>query len=513
MNDNSDILPNLHHEEFEMQMRGYSRRQVDEYVARRNNEIRDLEQRLAHALDEAEHLRREISVVRQQALAGRPAHEEISERMAQILKLAEDEAKAQRSKTEEEVTSLRAEAQRESERVRTDAREQAERMLNAAQEQAERTISAARAEAEKLRGNARNEVEQLTSESRKQADATLAEAKAQAQRMVEEATARASAIHDGAERRLSLLSTRHAETVRRLTDILEGVQGLVAAESARMSLEDEVSQSASTAIAALEPSRPATGTGPGQTAPSGQAKEPDHGTVPPRAPEAAENGASAPAAAGPESGPQPSVTPAAIHPVTVHPVTVHRDLPSSGPGTGPAVTPGAGETAQPTGSAQPGGPAQPGGTAQPTGPAQPGGTGQPGGTAQPGGTPGPARPAGPGTAGPVSTGPADVPGAASGPETRGTQPAVPAGRHASTQPSPPAMPRRLNVPPTDNSAGNSRPAPGPIHVGQSPPPPNGYPSRETQPESHHTDSYTGPGTGPSGLIDPDEPTEGFRLMR
>ncbi|MCW2891657.1 MAG: hypothetical protein JWO75_1146, partial [Actinomycetia bacterium] len=36
MNENSDLLPNLLHEEFEMQMRGYSRRQVDDFVARRN---------------------------------------------------------------------------------------------------------------------------------------------------------------------------------------------------------------------------------------------------------------------------------------------------------------------------------------------------------------------------------------------------------------------------------------------------------------------------------------------
>src|SRR6201985_3949240 len=96
MNENSDLLPNLLHEEFEMQMRGYSRRQVDDFVARRNNEIRELEQRLTRSLDESENLRRELSAVRQQALAGRPAHEEVSERIAQILKLADDEASAQK---------------------------------------------------------------------------------------------------------------------------------------------------------------------------------------------------------------------------------------------------------------------------------------------------------------------------------------------------------------------------------------------------------------------------------
>jgi len=252
MNENSDLLPNLLHEEFEMQMRGYSRRQVDDFVARRNNEIRELEQRLARTLDESEHLRRDLSTVRQQALSGRPAHEEVSERISQILKLADDEAKAQKNKADDDIGRQRADAQQESERVRADAREQAERMLTAAQEQAERTISAARNEADKTRTAARTEADRLTSDTRKKADAALAQAKAQAKKVLDEATARATAIHDGAERRLNLLSTRHSDTVRRLTDILDGVQGLVAAEAARMSLEEEVNQSVSRAVSLAE---------------------------------------------------------------------------------------------------------------------------------------------------------------------------------------------------------------------------------------------------------------------
>jgi cell division septum initiation protein DivIVA len=252
MNENSDLLPNLLHEEFEMQMRGYSRRQVDDFVARRNNEIRELEQRLARTLDDSEHLRRELSTVRQQALSGRPAHEEVSERISQILKLADDEAKAQKNKADDDIGKQRAEAQQESERVRAEAREQAERMLTAAQEQAERTISAARNEADKTRTAARTEADRLTSDTRKKADAALAQSKGQAKKVLDEATARATAIHDGAERRLNLLSTRHSDTVRRLTDILDGVQGLVAAEGARMSLEEEVNQSVSRAVSLAE---------------------------------------------------------------------------------------------------------------------------------------------------------------------------------------------------------------------------------------------------------------------
>lgn len=452
MNEHSDLLPNLHHEEFEMQMRGYSRRQVDEYVARRTTEIRDLEQRLAHALDEAEDLRREISTVRQQALAGRPAHEEVSERIAQILKLAEDEAKAQRSKTDEEITGLRSEAQRESERLRTDAREQAERMLNAAQEQAERTISAARAESEKMRSTARTEADRLVSEARKESDSALDEAKAQAKRLLDEATARASAIHDGAERRLTVLSTRHAETVRRLNDILEGVQGLVSAESARPTLEDEVNQSASAAIAALEPAKPVIGTG------------------------------TTPAASGDPAGERDRTELPAARALPIHPVTVHPELLSDAPDTGSDHVSGTAEESAPPGPSAPAGTP---GSARTPGPSDETVSGASGGES-------------------VLRPPPYMPGSTRTPGAPGTFPGPPStGRHATP---PPAMPRRLG-PPTSESPRNSPPIPsslplpGPAQVIGSDSERSGYESQETR------------RTGRGGLIDPDEPAEGIRLIR
>src|ERR1700745_2039249 len=251
MNDNSDLLPNLVHEDaFEMQMRGYSRRQVDEFIARCRSQIRDLEQRLARALDDGEELKRARATPRKQPLGAKPAHEEVSERISQILKLADDEARSQKSKAHEDIARQRNDAQAEAEKYRSDAREQAERMLTAAQEQAERAITSARAEAEKTLTAARTEAERTTNEARKKSESALASAKAQAKKALDEATARATAIHDGAERRLNLLSTRHAETIKRLTDILDGVSGLVAAEAARMSLEDEVDQATAKAIGA-----------------------------------------------------------------------------------------------------------------------------------------------------------------------------------------------------------------------------------------------------------------------
>ena len=415
MNENSDLLPNLLHEEFEMQMRGYSRRQVDDFVARRNNEIRELEQRLARALDESEHLRRELSTVRQQALDGRPAHEEVSERIAQILKLADDEAKAQKNKADDDIAKLRADAQQESERVRADAREQAERMLTAAQEQAERTISAARDEADRTRTTARTEADRLTSDTRKKADAAMANAKAQAKKVLDEATARATAIHDGAERRLNLLSTRHTETVRRLTDILDGVQGLVAAEAARMSLEEEVNQSVTKAVSHAEA--------------AGAAADPDDS----------------------DSG------------------DADLDLARLAP---PAPDTIAAGTAPPrNGESRPAQPGRPGPGGRPVTP----------GSDEPRDAPGPVggTPAGAGRM------PAGRPG--------GAPPSMSGGAGRLGSPMPEGAPRSMPMP-----TGSPRPGPMPAPPGRG----EGLADRDAMRDS-----------GRAGLIDPDEPTEGMRLMQ
>jgi cell division septum initiation protein DivIVA len=246
---------------FEIQMRGYSRQQVKEYVAKYRRDFGQIEEQLGHVRDENERLRVELSAARQ-GLASKPPHEEISERVGQILKLADDEAKAQRKRAQEEINKVREDAKKEADRFRAEARDQTERMLNAAQEQAENAIATARAEAEKMRNSARIESERAVSEATKEAETALSSAKAQAKQMLDEATLRATAIHDGAERRLNLLTSRHTETMRRLTEIRDVVTNLVASETARGSLEEEVSKSVASAIAAGGPAAPASGTRP-----------------------------------------------------------------------------------------------------------------------------------------------------------------------------------------------------------------------------------------------------------
>jgi cell division septum initiation protein DivIVA len=246
-----------HDDQFEREMRGYSRRAVDEYVAALRIDLRgledakrDLEDRLSQSLDEMERLRLELSAARS---SDRPAHQEISERIGQILKLADDEAKSQRAKVEDEIsrlragaeadtTKLRADAKADTDRSRAEAHEQAERMLSAAQEQADTTIATAKAEADGARKGAATEAQRVVAEASKQAETAVATAKSQAKQQLDEATARATAIHDGAERRLNLLMSRHTEAVRRLTEIRDVVTSLVAGEADRGSLEDEVAR-------------------------------------------------------------------------------------------------------------------------------------------------------------------------------------------------------------------------------------------------------------------------------
>jgi cell division septum initiation protein DivIVA len=324
MTDHSDLIPDLDSEDaFEVQMRGYSRRQVNEFVARSRSQTRDLEERLSRSLDEVERLRAEVSAARQRELEDKPAHQELSERMAQILKLADEEAKAQKTRALDEITKQRNEAKQEIERLKAEAREQTERMLAAAQEQAENAIATARAEAEKTRSSARNEAERTVGDAQKKSENAVAAAQAQAKQMLDEATARATAIHDGAERRLNLLVARHTETVRRLTEVRDVVTNLVAGETARGSLEEEVARSVANAVSGGGNNSGAAGPAPRQN-PLGEGRHAPG--APPSAARPSAPGAPAPTTArpaAPDSGNGATDSPAG----PARPATSHRGAP------------------------------------------------------------------------------------------------------------------------------------------------------------------------------------------
>ena len=338
MSDQNDYHADPNHEDlFEREMRGYSRRRVDEFVAKTRSQIRDLEDRLSQALDSTERLRNEL-VAAQAAGAEKPAHEEISERIGQILKLADDESKAQRNRADEEIAKLREdarldtvrlreEAKADTDKTRAEAHEQAERMLSAAQEQAESTVATATAEADKARTSARTEAERAVSEATKQAESAVSTAKAQAKQQLDEATARATAIHDGAERRLNLLTSRHTEAIRRLTEIRDVVTTLVAGEAARGSLEEEVAR----AVAAASEGSPAQAPAGNGGRPAGPA---DRRAAP--VPAQAQAPAAAPAAPAPAPASASAELPAGQRFVPPAPATATQAAVPAGKGVPPS---------------------------------------------------------------------------------------------------------------------------------------------------------------------------------
>jgi cell division septum initiation protein DivIVA len=326
MSENPDLPPNATQADpFEVQMRGYSRRQVDEFVARSRNQARDLEERLSRSLDEVERLRLELSTARQTATSNKPAHEEVSERIAQILKLADDEATAQKTVATDEITKQRDDAQKAAEATRAEAKGQAERMLTAAQEQAERTVTAARTEAEQTRNTARAESEHAASAAKKNAETTIANAKAQAKQVLDEATARASAIHDGAERRLDLLKNRHSEAMRRLTEIRDVVTDLVTHDMAKGTLDEEVEKSVAATLGTSAGTAGAAAKASSAPATPAKAKTPTPATV-----AAAPSGQSSPAqSSAAQSSPAQS---SAAQPASAAPATTAQSAASQSSG-------------------------------------------------------------------------------------------------------------------------------------------------------------------------------------
>jgi len=246
MSENTDLLPGAATEDlFEVQVRGYNRRQVEEFAARSRRRVQDLDDQLTRAQSEAERLRRELAAARQ-AEGGRPAREEPSGGIAQILKLAADEAVAQEDRVAQEIAALRTGAQQETDAYRAQGGSQARQILAAALEQAERATTKAGAHAEKTTSAAQAEAALITATARERAKTATDTATAKARQILEEATARAAAIRDSADVRLGQIKDSHAEAMQQLTEIRNVVTGLLVRNTVEGTMHDEVASTAAT---------------------------------------------------------------------------------------------------------------------------------------------------------------------------------------------------------------------------------------------------------------------------
>jgi cell division septum initiation protein DivIVA len=233
---------------FEGAVRGYNRREVDDFAGRARHQVADLEARLSRALEEAERLRAELTAA-QQSPASRPVHEEVSERIARTFSAASDESRARKDRAAQELTTLRFQAQQEADNSRAAAISQTRQLLAAAQEHAKHAVTTARAQADTTTGTARAQAEAATADALARAEAAVAEATGRSARLLDEATARAAAIHGGAEDRVGHLAGGRAQAMRQLTEIREIVVSLLEGDTARGSVADEVASTAAAALA------------------------------------------------------------------------------------------------------------------------------------------------------------------------------------------------------------------------------------------------------------------------
>ncbi|MFI7589809.1 hypothetical protein ACIB24_22290 [Spongisporangium articulatum] len=224
MDENQSGASGTHREDsFDIAVRGYHRVQVQEYMARSNQLIATLEQHLAvaradlqRAQSEADEVKGELDRVRSEEPQAKPVHEEISERLSQILKLANEEAAQERQKADSEIASLRSNAQDQAARELAEARREAEETVRVARETGERELAEARREATAAMQHAKEEADRLRLASVRQT-----------QELLDEAQRRASAVNDVSHQRLETLTATHGEAVLRLSQIRDVLADLL----------------------------------------------------------------------------------------------------------------------------------------------------------------------------------------------------------------------------------------------------------------------------------------------
>jgi DivIVA domain-containing protein len=191
---------------FSTAMRGYDRTQVDEYTARLRQLLDEAEQRAAVSNPEGATPSGEGDASRR---GSAPDFDALGERIAAMLRLAEEEAADRRHRARQEVEAVLGRAHDEAAEIRRVAESDVQDLRNSraeAQAEAKGILDAAREQAEDLLGRARRHAED-------QAEGIIAQAEADARRILDEA-------HESARMRLEEADARREE-LRSETEALE----------------------------------------------------------------------------------------------------------------------------------------------------------------------------------------------------------------------------------------------------------------------------------------------------
>lgn len=274
---------------FDLTLRGYDRRQVDEYLDRLEQTLsaaqadRDAGRAHTAALQrQVEELQAAVNSSRQKLLEStRPTYAGLGERVAQLLRLAEEEAERLRSDAVRDISHMResadgllskaqekaARAEREFESTLAERRKQAdqqdadkrkslESQLRAAADritgsqamamkvttdakaEADRLVTESRGRAESLRKDAEKHVAALVQAARQDADRLLLDARREAERIVAEAGTRAEERRGESEREIAQLMRRRDAINQQLASVRE-VLGALPLQAVAERTEDQ----------------------------------------------------------------------------------------------------------------------------------------------------------------------------------------------------------------------------------------------------------------------------------
>lgn len=189
---------------------GYHTGQVEDHIRSMGARIRDLEQRLAHAV---EHGAAETASSQQ-------AHDVTID----MMRIAMDEIAGERARARADIAQMVADATARHDKALADAQTEAQGLITGA---------------------------------RQQADVVLNGARADAKRITDQAAAQAAAVTEGAERRMQYARDLHAKTLARIQDMHDVTGKYLAVEQERGSLDDEVARAlpGSVIVAASAPAQ------------------------------------------------------------------------------------------------------------------------------------------------------------------------------------------------------------------------------------------------------------------
>lgn len=220
----------LRERSFAIALRGYHRREVDEFIARRRHQIVDLESRLSRALTEAEQARRKVAEAHRLPT---PVVDDLSRRLRQIINLAEHRAGAAVARARFEADQIRRRADYECKEIVRQARADANQDLAACRDRARRLVASAGRQADIIVSVARREAEQI-----------VADARVQAEYQITAAENRVTAINHDATRREIRISGDHKRVLRELIELAGMIDAVLRAENAAGSVQQMVQEAA-----------------------------------------------------------------------------------------------------------------------------------------------------------------------------------------------------------------------------------------------------------------------------